>query len=52
MNNAVAVIWMRLLVVEKKLCILTAANMLKDVYYSVKYDDGVKISTEVEEVAA
>ena len=51
-ENAIAVIWKLLLVVEKKFRILTAANLLKDVYYGVRFEDGVRISTEAEEVAA
>ena len=52
MENAIAVIWKLLLIGEKKFRILTAANLLKDVYYGVKFEDGVRISTEAEEVAA
>ena len=51
-DNAIAVIWKLLLIGEKKFRILTAANLLKDVYYGVKFEDGVRISTEPEEVAA
>ena len=51
-DNAIAVIWKLLLIGEKKFRILTAANLLKDVYYGVKFEDGVRISTEAEEVAA
>lgn len=51
-DNAIVVIWKLLLVGEKKFRILTAANMLKDVYYGVRFEDGVRISTEAEEVAA
>ncbi len=51
-DNAIAVIWKLLLVGEKKFRILTASNMCKDVYYGVKFKDGVRISTQAEEVAA
>ncbi len=51
-DNAIAVIWKLLLVGEKKFRILTASNMCKDVYYGVRFEDGVRISTQSEEVAA
>lgn len=51
-ENAIAVIWKLLMVGEKKFRTLNAANLLKDVYYGARYRDGVRISTEVEEVAA
>ena len=52
-ENAIAVIWKLLMVGEKKFRILTAANLLKDVYYDVKFVDGHRaISTETEELAA
>jgi hypothetical protein len=41
-----------LIVGEKKFRILTAANLLKDVYYGVRFEDGPRISTESGEVAA
>lgn len=37
-DNAIAVIWKLLLIGEKKFCTLTAANLLKDVYYGVKFE--------------
>ena len=52
-DNAIAVIWKLLLVGETRFRILTAADLLKDVYYGVRFEDGVKVlSTESEEVAA
>ena len=53
MDNAIAVIWKLLMVGEKRFRILTAADLLKDVYYGVRFEDGKRIlSTESEEVAA
>lgn len=52
-DNAIAVIWKLLMVGEKRFRILTAADLLKDVYYGVKFEDGERIlSTKSEEVAA
>lgn len=51
-DNAIAVIWRLLIVGEKKFRTLTAADLLKDVYYRVRFEDGVRAVTESEEVAA
>jgi transposase-like protein len=51
-DNAVAVIWKLLMVGEKKFRTLSAANLLKDVYYGARFEDGLRISTESEDVAA
>ena len=51
-DNAIAVIWKLLMVGEKKFRILTAAHLLKHVYCGFRFEDGVRVSTEAEEVAA
>ena len=43
-DNSIAVIWKLLLLGEKKFRVLTAVNLLEDVYYSVRFEDGVRIS--------
>lgn len=52
-DNAIAVIWKLLMVGEKRFRILTAADLFKDVYYGVRFEDGKRVlSTDSEEVAA
>ncbi|MEK7757526.1 MAG: hypothetical protein AAB385_09990 [Planctomycetota bacterium] len=44
MDNATAVIWKVLLVAEKRFRKLNAPHLMKDVYQSVRFVDGVRES--------
>ena len=51
-DNAIAVIRKLLLVGESRFRFLNVAGLLKDVYYGVRFEHGLRISTENEEVVA
>lgn len=51
-SNATAVIWKMLMIAEKRFRRLHAPELLKDVYLGVRFENGVRVMREIQEVAA
>ena len=51
-ENATAVLWKRMMVVQNNFRKLKSADLLAEVYQGEQYDDGIKRSSKPSEVAA